>query len=192
MPPGVARVDVEIRTDDPIAPAIVVPVTVAIASGPHLSTGAMRAAAMASFPYSPLTTLHDLAARATPSGPAAMEVVATNRTSFSPYSIQLNAEGRFVAGMLPFPASCRDGLASGEIARDTLEALVADGRVVVQVVDPTYTFPWPGRPEPGRHLVRLRYPVTDLSHDFGPVAGDARTVALRLRNRGTRPSAMRA
>ncbi|MGH9866947.1 MAG: choice-of-anchor D domain-containing protein [Candidatus Polarisedimenticolia bacterium] len=182
---GVYLADVELRSNDPVAPLVMVPATLTVTGRPILQVGG-RVALESILLYAPDggSTTHTLVLPEAPRAGGVLELAADGDFGHAGETASVTAEGLSlgkVGGTSGF--DCTPALGVFPLSSAEMAALAADGRMVVHVQNTVLVHT---DCAVNQHRVKLSYDGSIDSLPFGDVfVGGSLTLPLRLSNVGT-------
>ncbi len=181
--PGVHEGRLEVRSDDPANPLVVVPTTLHVTGVPQLSVLGPVTTVESSADYTTFgeTTRHQLAADPR-ARQGSVEVVAEGNFGFSYATATVTAEGLALGAVGPTTMDCVPVAGTFGLDGGDLGHLAADGVVHVDVTNSLSVGIFC---HVNRHTVRLRYRTPADRVDAGVVyIGQSRTLEVAIQNTG--------
>jgi len=182
---GLYQNDIEITTNDPAHPLIVVPATLTVIGIPNIKLAGQAVSLESARTYFTIGALtsHRLTIPVPPEGGASIELIANGDYGDRTETATLLVEGKTLGSVGGLGIDC--STTSGVFPLDDagLKAAAADGIIDIQVQNSIDVGP---NCATNSHLVRLTYRGSAERLDFGPVfAGDRRTLTLLVENTGS-------
>ncbi len=187
LSPGSHSGQVQIQSNDPANPIVIVPLNVTLAAAPHISvsTGEITLSSTLPFTGSGATTQHPFTVVVPPVGEGTLRLTVNGDYGSSSERANVFLEGVLVGTLGGAGSDCTPLEASFPIDADALAAAAQDGIIEIRVTD---TFSVNAFCAVNTHSVELKYSAGSGNLDFGTVlVGNSATLNITVFNEGSLP-----